>query len=175
MRLYELVACTPTAHQKIQRGQQRLPAGAAERTLYCWVLSSLTSRRATHRANDQPGRQHEFDGGKSPQQLHHRNGIFLPTAISRRCFTTLPQYLAIAMTMTSGGLVSFYFFWVMASQRFPSVLHSGSVAVLKLFDIPTLFDLSYASALSATVVIIELPERFMRCLAGLKPLPCRIP
>ena len=52
------------------------------------------------------------------------------------------------------------------------MLYSGSVAVLKLFDIPTLLGLSYASALSATVVIIGVTGALYAVLGGLSR--CRI-
>ena len=50
----------------------------------------------------------------------------------------------------------------------PSVLYSGSVAVLKLFDVPELVGLSYSSSLVATVFLIGAVGALYAILGGLK-------
>jgi SSS family solute:Na+ symporter len=50
----------------------------------------------------------------------------------------------------------------------PSVLYSGSVAVLKLFDVPELIGLSYSSSLAITVVLIGTIGALYAILGGLK-------
>ena len=93
--------------------------------------------------------------------------FFLPRYL-RGGFTTLPQYLADRYDDDVRRLSVVLFLLGYGLVTLPSVLYSGSVAVLKLFDIPTLFDLSYASALSATVVIIGVTGALYAVLGGLK-------
>lgn len=93
--------------------------------------------------------------------------FFLPRYL-RGGFTTLPQYLADRYDDDVRRLSVVLFLLGYGLVTLPSVLYSGSVAVLKLFDIPTLFDLSYASALSATVVIIGITGALYAVLGGLK-------
>ena len=93
--------------------------------------------------------------------------FFLPQYL-RGGFTTLPQYLADRYDDDVRRLSVVLFLLGYGLVTLPSVLYSGSVAVLKLFDIPTLFGLSYASALSATVVIIGVTGALYAVLGGLK-------
>jgi len=79
--------------------------------------------------------------------------IFLPRYLAG-AFTTLPQFLgdrfdpgvrrmSVVLFMLGYGLVTI-----------PSVLYSGSVAVLLLFDVPALMGLSYFASLVLAVVLI---------------------
>ena len=79
--------------------------------------------------------------------------IFLPRYLAG-AFTTLPEFLAgrydisvqrwsVALFMAGYGLITI-----------PSVLYAGSVAVLKLFDVPGMLGVGYFEALVLTVITI---------------------
>lgn len=79
--------------------------------------------------------------------------IFLPRYLAG-AFTTLPQFLndrfddglrrmTVILFMLGYGLITI-----------PGVLYSGSIAVLQLFDVPTLLNISYSQGLLLTIVTI---------------------
>ncbi len=93
--------------------------------------------------------------------------IFLPKYLAG-AFTTLPQFLndrfdpmvrrmSVVLFMLGYGLVTI-----------PSVLYSGSVAVLLLFDVPGLTGLDYFPALVATVVVIGVIGSIYAIFGGLR-------
>ena len=93
--------------------------------------------------------------------------FFLPRYL-RGGFTTLPQFLAsrydddvrrisVALFLLGYGLVTI-----------PSVLYAGSVAVLKLFDVPSLTGASYSVSLGITVVVIGAVGALYAILGGMK-------
>lgn len=93
--------------------------------------------------------------------------IFLPRYLSG-AFTTLPQFLndrfdgdvrrmSVVLFMLGYGLVTI-----------PSVLYSGSLAVMKLFDIPALFDIGRFEALVLTVLVIGIIGSIYAVFGGLK-------
>ena len=93
--------------------------------------------------------------------------FFLPRYL-RGGFTTLPQFLADRYDDDVRRLSVVLFLLGYGLVTLPSVLYSGSVAVLKLFDMPTLLGLSYGSALSVTVVTIGVLGALYAVLGGLK-------
>jgi SSS family solute:Na+ symporter len=93
--------------------------------------------------------------------------IFLPRYLSG-AFTTLPEFLnnrydkqvqqmTVVLFMLGYGLVTI-----------PSVLYSGSVAVIKLFDVPTLLGVDQFPALLITVVVIGVIGAIYAVFGGLK-------
>ena len=79
--------------------------------------------------------------------------LFLPRYLAG-AFSTLPEFLndrfdsdvrraSVVLFMVGYGLVTI-----------PSVLYSGSIAVLQLFDIPAITGLAYSHALAVTIVAI---------------------
>ncbi|MEM7705933.1 MAG: solute:sodium symporter family transporter [Pseudomonadota bacterium] len=93
--------------------------------------------------------------------------IFLPRYLAG-AFTTLPEFLknrfdddvrrmSVILFMVGYGLVTI-----------PSVLYSGSIAVLQLFDVPSLLDLSYSRALVLTIVAIGCVGAVYAIFGGLK-------
>ncbi len=79
--------------------------------------------------------------------------IFLPRYLAG-AFTTLPEFLndrfdddvrrlSVVLFLVGYGLITI-----------PSVLYSGSIAVLKLFDVPALLGVSYPQGLVITIVAI---------------------
>lgn len=93
--------------------------------------------------------------------------IFLPRYL-KGAFTTLPEFLAerfdadvrrwsVILFMLGYGLVTI-----------PSVLYSGSLAVIKIFDVPTLLGLSEFGGLVATVLVIGGIGSLYAVFGGLK-------
>jgi SSS family solute:Na+ symporter len=93
--------------------------------------------------------------------------IFLPRYLAG-AFTTLPQFLAdrfddgvrrlsVILFMVGYGLITI-----------PSVLYSGSVAVLQLFDVPGLLQVSYSQGLVLTIVCIGSVGALYAIFGGLK-------
>ncbi|MEP2102737.1 MAG: solute:sodium symporter family transporter [Parasphingorhabdus sp.] len=93
--------------------------------------------------------------------------IFLPRYLAG-AFTTLPQFLndrfdadvrrmSVILFMLGYGLVTI-----------PSVLYSGSIAVMQLFNIPELLNLGYFEALVITVVAIGVIGSIYAIFGGLK-------
>ncbi len=93
--------------------------------------------------------------------------VFLPRYLSG-AFTTLPGFLkdrydddvrrmTVVLFMLGYGLVTI-----------PSVLYSGSLAVLKLFDVPTLLNLSKEAAIVVTVLIVGSVGAIYAVFGGLK-------
>ncbi|MGJ8560362.1 MAG: solute:sodium symporter family transporter [Litorimonas sp.] len=93
--------------------------------------------------------------------------IFLPRYL-KGAFTTLPEFLnnrydpdvrrlSVMLFMLGYGLVTI-----------PSVLYSGSIAVIKIFDVPTLLGLSEFGGLVATVLLIGGVGALYAVFGGLK-------
>jgi SSS family solute:Na+ symporter len=93
--------------------------------------------------------------------------IFLPRYL-KGAFTTLPEFLnnrydgdvrrlSVILFMLGYGLVTI-----------PSVLYSGSIAVIKIFDVPTLLGLSEFGGLVVTVLVIGGVGALYAIFGGLK-------
>ncbi|RBP48574.1 solute:sodium symporter family transporter [Arenicella xantha] len=93
--------------------------------------------------------------------------VFLPRYLSG-AFTTLPGFLqerfddgvrrlTVVLFMVGYGLVTI-----------PSILYSGSVAVLRLFDVPSLLNLPYSQALIVTVLVVGSIGAIYAVFGGLK-------
>ncbi|MDJ0759508.1 MAG: solute:sodium symporter family transporter [Woeseiaceae bacterium] len=93
--------------------------------------------------------------------------IFLPKYLAG-AFTTLPEFLnsrfdndvrrmSVILFMVGYGLVTI-----------PSVLYSGSIAVLLLFDVPSLLNVSYSQGLVITIVAIGCIGALYAIFGGLK-------
>lgn len=93
--------------------------------------------------------------------------VFLPRYL-RGAFTTLPEFLAnryddgvrrltVVLFMVGYGLITI-----------PSVLYSGSVAVLRLFDVPKLLSIDYSTALFVTVFTVGTVGAIYAVFGGLK-------
>lgn len=93
--------------------------------------------------------------------------LFLPKYLAG-AFTTLPEFLAerydpvvrrmsVVLFMLGYGLVTI-----------PSVLYSGSIALMRFFDIPEMTGLAYFPSLALTVVVIGLAGAAYAVFGGLK-------
>ena len=93
--------------------------------------------------------------------------FFLPRYL-RGGFTTLPQFLADRYDDDVRRISVVLFLLGYGLVTIPSVLYAGSVAVLKLFDVPALTGLSYSSALFLTVICIGAVGALYAILGGMK-------
>ncbi len=93
--------------------------------------------------------------------------IFLPRYLTG-AFTTLPEFLnnrfddgvrrlTVILFMVGYGLVTI-----------PSVLYSGSIAVLRLFDVPALLNVNYSQGLFITIFTIGTVGAVYAIFGGLK-------
>jgi len=93
--------------------------------------------------------------------------VFLPRYLAG-AFSTLPSFLqdrfddgvrrmTVVLFMVGYGLVTI-----------PSILYSGSVAVLRLFDVPSLLNLPYSQALIVTVLVVGSIGAVYAVFGGLK-------
>ena len=93
--------------------------------------------------------------------------IFLPRYLAG-AFSTLPEFLndrfdgsvrrmSVILFMVGYGLITI-----------PSVLYAGSIAVLRLFDVPELFNISYSMSLVLTIVVIGIIGSIYAVFGGLK-------
>ncbi|WDC85302.1 hypothetical protein PL321_07630 [Caloramator sp. mosi_1] len=93
--------------------------------------------------------------------------VFMPRYLAG-AFTTLPEFLktryddgmrrySVILFMLGYGLITI-----------PSVLYSGSIAVLRLFDVPKLFNITYFQALVLTILVIGIIGAIIAIFGGLK-------
>jgi|TARA_B110000503_G_scaffold24626_1_gene38893 SSS family solute:Na+ symporter len=79
--------------------------------------------------------------------------IFLPRYLAG-AFSTLPEFLNNRFDDDVRRLTVILFMLGYGLVTIPSVLYSGSIAVLQLFDVPNLFDISYGRSLVLTIIVI---------------------
>ncbi len=93
--------------------------------------------------------------------------IFLPRYLTS-AFTTLPEFLASRFDGDVRRLSVILFMLGYGLVTIPSILYSGSIAVIRLFDIPGLFGLSQFQALVVTVFVIGVFGSLYAVFGGLK-------
>lgn len=79
--------------------------------------------------------------------------IFLPRYLAG-AFTTLPEFLANRFDAGTRRLSVLLFLLGYGLVTIPSVLYSGALAVMQLFDTPALLGIGYVPALWLTVIVI---------------------
>lgn len=79
--------------------------------------------------------------------------VFLPRYLAG-AFTTLPEFLNHRFDGSVRALSAVLFMVGYGLITIPSVLYAGSIAVLQLFDIPSLLGVSYQQGLVVTIVAI---------------------
>jgi len=93
--------------------------------------------------------------------------IFLPRYLAG-AFTTLPEFLRGRFDEDVQRLSVLLFMLGYGLVTIPSVLYSGSIAVIKLFDVPTLLEVTQFQALVITVLTIGLIGAVYAVFGGLK-------
>ena len=93
--------------------------------------------------------------------------IFLPKYLAG-AFTTLPQFLNDRFDKDVQRLSVLLFMLGYGLVTIPSILYSGSIAVIKLFDVPTLLGVGQFEALVITVITIGVVGSIYAVFGGLK-------
>ncbi|MEM7459057.1 MAG: solute:sodium symporter family transporter [Pseudomonadota bacterium] len=93
--------------------------------------------------------------------------IFLPRYL-KSAFTTLPEFLNDRFDQDVRRLSVLLFMLGYGLVTIPSVLYSGSIAVIRLFDIPGLFGVTQFEALVITVLTIGIMGSIYAVFGGLK-------
>lgn len=92
---------------------------------------------------------------------------FLPKYL-QGSITTIPEFLEERYDKTVRNIVSIFFLLTLGIAFLPTVLYSGSLAMMKLFDISTLFNISEHSAIVLTVWLIGIIGSIYAIFGGLK-------
>ncbi len=93
--------------------------------------------------------------------------IFLPRYLAG-AFTTLPQFLCDRFDDSVRRMTVILFMVGYGLVTIPGVLYSGSIAVLQLFDVPGLLDVSYSSGLLITIISVGCIGAMYAIFGGLK-------
>lgn len=93
--------------------------------------------------------------------------VFLPRYLAG-AFSTLPEFLKGRFDDTVRRMTVVLFMVGYGLITIPSVLYAGSVAVLRLFDVPALLGVSYELALVATIISIGTIGAIYAIFGGLK-------
>jgi len=93
--------------------------------------------------------------------------VFLPKYLAG-AFTTLPEFLKTRFDDSVRRMTVVLFMVGYGLITIPSVLYAGSVAVLRLFDVPELLNLSYELSLVLTIVTVGSVGALYAIFGGLK-------
>ena len=93
--------------------------------------------------------------------------IFLPRYLAG-AFSTLPEFLRDRFDDTVRRMTVILFMVGYCFITIPSVLYSGSIAVLRLFDVPTLLNMSYEASLIVTIITVGSVGAIYAVFGGLK-------
>ena len=93
--------------------------------------------------------------------------VFLPRYLAG-AFSTLPEFLKGRFDDTVRRMTVVLFMIGYGLITIPSVLYAGSVAVLRLFDVPSLLGVSYELALVATIISVGTIGAIYAIFGGLK-------
>ncbi len=93
--------------------------------------------------------------------------VFLPRYLGG-AFATLPQFLEDRFDGSVRRLTVVLFLMGYGLITIPSILYSGSLAVLKLFDVPGLLDVTFETALYITIFLIGTVGGVYAIFGGLR-------
>lgn len=93
--------------------------------------------------------------------------ILLPRYLAG-AFSTLPEFFRDRFDDDVRRMTVVLFIVGYTLITIPSVLYSGSIAVLRLFDVPTLLNLNYATSLVITIVVVGAIGAVYAIFGGLR-------
>ncbi|RDV28932.1 solute:sodium symporter family transporter [Alteromonas aestuariivivens] len=93
--------------------------------------------------------------------------VFLPRYLAG-AFSTLPEFLRDRFDDSVRRMTVVLFMVGYSLVTIPSVLYSGSIAVLRLFDVPGLLNISYEASLVLTIVVVGTVGALYAIFGGLK-------
>ena len=92
---------------------------------------------------------------------------FLPKYL-QGSITTVPEFLEERYDKSVRNIVSIFFLLTLGIAFLPTVLYSGSIAMMKLFDIPGIFGISQESAIVLSIWLIGIIGSIYAIFGGLK-------
>ncbi len=92
---------------------------------------------------------------------------FLPKYL-QGSITTVPEFLEERYDKSVRNIVSIFFLLTLGIAFLPTVLYSGSIAMMKLFDIPGIFHMSQQHAIILSVWLIGIIGSIYAIFGGLK-------
>ncbi|WP_323708829.1 solute:sodium symporter family transporter [Mammaliicoccus sciuri] len=95
--------------------------------------------------------------------------ILLPKYLGG-AFTTLPEFINTRFDHQTRLLIVVLFMVGYGFITIPSVLYSGSLAVIQIFDIPNMFDITYEQSIWIIVWVIGIIGMLYAVLGGLKAI-----
>ena len=93
--------------------------------------------------------------------------IFLPRYLMG-AFTTLPEFLSSRFDDSVRRFTVILFLVGYGLVTIPSVLYAGSIAVMQLFDVPALLNVSYSQGLMITILLVGSVGALYAIFGGLK-------
>ena len=93
--------------------------------------------------------------------------VFLPRYLGG-AFATLPQFLEDRFDAGVRRLTVVLFLLGYGLVTIPSILYSGALAVLRLFDVPTLFGVGFETSLLGTILVIGVVGGVYAVFGGLR-------
>lgn len=93
--------------------------------------------------------------------------VFLPRYLAG-AFSTLPEFLKDRFDDDVRRMTVVLFMVGYSLITIPSILYSGSIAVLRLFDVPTLLNLSYEVSLVVTIIMVGTIGALYAIFGGLR-------
>ncbi|MFZ4453893.1 solute:sodium symporter family transporter [Salibacterium aidingense] len=94
--------------------------------------------------------------------------LFLLPLYLKGAFTTLPEFLNKRYDRGVQQMTAVLFLLSYAFILIPSTLYSGSLAVLQIFDVPALFNLTFAQSIWLVVWIVGIIGSLLAVLGGAK-------
>ncbi len=93
--------------------------------------------------------------------------FFLPKYL-KGSITTIPEFLKNRYDSQVRNIVSIFFLFNIGIAFLPTVLYSGSLAMMKLFDVEGLLNLSFETSVTVTVIAIGIIGSIYAIFGGLK-------
>ncbi|MEM9316069.1 MAG: solute:sodium symporter family transporter, partial [Pseudomonadota bacterium] len=93
--------------------------------------------------------------------------LFLPKYLTG-AFTTLPEFLSDRFDDSVRRMTVVLFMLGYGLVTIPSVLYSGAIAVMRLFDVPAMLSVSYSQGLVITILIVGIVGALYAVFGGLK-------
>lgn len=93
--------------------------------------------------------------------------VFLPRYLAG-AFSTLPEFLKDRFDDDVRRMTVILFMVGYSLITIPSILYSGSIAVLRLFDVPSLLNISYEASLIFTIIMVGSVGAIYAIFGGLR-------
>ena len=100
--------------------------------------------------------------------------VFLPKLL-RGGIATIPEFFEMRYDTFTMRLFSLLFLIAYVVTMLPTILYSGAVALVKIFDLESMFGISYFSAITIICIGTGIIGMCYAVFGGLKAVATRIP